>query len=244
MLKVQDAARDAPEQMARFVREYALLATVRHPNIVRIFHQGFSAKHAYIAMEYFENGDLRARMKEPMAPEAACQVIAEVAQALVAIHAVGIVHRDLKPENLMLCADGTVVLADFGIAKSVLPLHSPDLVLTRNGDIIGSPSYMSPEQIAGAEVTGRADLYSLGVLFHELLAGHRPFSGRTLVELLSQHTRSPTPALPAAAAHLQPLVDRLMDKNPEARFASAQAFLQALQALQTVLPGAVRLPNA
>ncbi len=232
VLKVLDAARDASEQMARFVREYALLSEIEHPNIVRIYHQGFSDKHAYIAMEYFENGDLRARMKGAFEPRVALVIATQVARALVRIHELGIVHRDIKPENLMVRADGSVVLADFGIAKSASADMASNPNLTQQGDMVGSPSYMSPEQIAGREVTPRSDLYALGVLLFEMLVGRRPYEGQTLIALLSLHSKAPPPELPKAVAQFQPVINRLMAKNPDDRYASANELLAELERLR------------
>ena len=213
---------------ARFVREFSLLSRISHPNVVRIFNQGFGEKFAYIAMEYFENGDLRARMTAPVAPREVIAVGIQVASALAATHAVGIVHRDLKPENLMVRADGQVVLADFGIAKlSEASSHA----ITQTGELLGSPSYMSPEQILGQPLTHRSDLYSLGVVLYELCAGSRPYEADTVMQLLVMHTKAPPPMLPPQSAALQPIIDRLMAKQPEARFADARQAEVALRLL-------------
>jgi class 3 adenylate cyclase len=227
VLKVLTLDSANPDEAARFVREYSLLSGIEHPHVVRIFNQGFSEDIAYIAMEYFENGDLRGRMGAGFAPKAALKVLEQVASALAAIHAMGIIHRDLKPENLMVRANGDVALCDFGIAKQV---GSAQPTLTIKGELLGSPSYMSPEQIAGAKLTHRTDLYSLGVLLYELMAGQRPYSAATLMELLALQAHAPTPRLPAGSAALQPVLDKLMAKDPAARYDSAEAVLPDLRA--------------
>lgn len=229
VLKVLDSrGKEASEHLVRFIQEYALLSQINHPNVIRIHDQGFSDEHAYIAMEYFERGDLRGLFGPGMTRERALEVVQQMALALAAIHSHGIVHRDIKPENVMLRHDGSVALADFGIAKSMLQAGDLGLTQTRHGDVVGTPYYMSPEQVSGKTVTARSDLYSLGVMLFEMLAGRRPFIAESLELLLARHLHADTPVLPAAHAALQPIVNRLMAKNPDDRYASADALLADL----------------
>ncbi len=229
VLKVQGASgKNAVEQLARFSREYALLSLITHPNVVRIHDQGLTDEHAYIAMEYFEQGDLRAEIAAGMPRPRVMAVVAQVAQALGAVHGHGIVHRDLKPANVMRRRDGSVALADFGIARSMLQAGATDPGQARHGDLIGTPYYVSPEQAAGQPITAQSDLYSLGVMVFEMLAGHRPFNADSLDELLARHMIAPIPPLPPVHAALQPVVERLMAKKPADRYASAQALLADL----------------
>lgn len=225
VLKVLAMDSSNAEQQARFMLEYSLLSRIEHPHVVRIFNQGFSEHSAYITMEYFENGDLRSRMGAPFTPKAAIAVLEQVASALAAVHGAGIIHRDLKPENLMVRANGDVALADFGIAKQI---GSAQPTLTVAGEVVGSPSYMSPEQFAGAKLTHHTDLYSLGVLLYELTAGRRPYVADTLMELVGLHMKAPTPKLPADLAALQPVLETLMAKDPAARYPTAEAARRAL----------------
>lgn len=211
--------------LQRFIQEYALLAQVQHPNVARIHRQDFSAGHAYIAMEYFPGGDLRALIPKGIAPADAIGFVKQTAAGLSAIHAHGIVHRDLKPDNLMLREDGSLALADFGIAKQVSML----IMDTGHGDIVGTPSYLSPEQARGELVDARCDLYSLGVLMYELLTGRRPYSAGSAQEMLDLHINAPVPLLPPAFKSLQPVLNRLMAKNREQRYSCAQAVLDALE---------------
>ncbi|MDB5859827.1 MAG: response regulator [Ramlibacter sp.] len=212
--------------LQRFIQEFALLASVQHPNVARIFKQDFSIAHAYIAMEYFPRGDLRARMKAgPVDPATAIQYIKQTAAGLGAIHAVGIVHRDLKPDNLMLRQDGTLALADFGIAKQV----SMKITDTGDGDIVGTPYYLSPEQALGQPVDARCDMYSLGVLAHELLTGRKPYLANSAQELLNLHITAPVPLLPPDHQHLQAVLESLMAKDREQRYPTAQTLLDDLE---------------
>ncbi|MBI2769872.1 MAG: protein kinase [Burkholderiales bacterium] len=238
VLKVLDASGKATsEHLSRFIQEYTLLSKIEHPHVIRIYDQGFTDDHAYIAMEYFEQGDLRAELTAGMGQQRTLAIIAQVAQALTAIHQRGVIHRDLKPENIMRRADGTVALADFGIAKSMLQAENMAMTQTRHGDVVGTPYYLSPEQAAGNIITPQSDLYSLGVMMFEMLAGHRPFRAESLDVLLARHLSAPTPALPEAHSELQPVVEKLMAKSASARYDSADALLSDLQhrsLLQTV----------
>ena len=232
VLKVLDASgQDAAAHLSRFIQEYALLSQIDHPNVIRIYDQGFTDDHAYIAMEYFERGDLRSAFSGGLPQQRVLQVIAQVAQALAAIHGRGIIHRDLKPENIMLHNDGTVALADFGIAKSMLKAENMALTQTRHGDVVGTPYYLSPEQATGKPITPQSDLYSLGIMMFEMLAGKRPFGAETLEQLLAHHLHAPTPPLPAHHATLQPIVNKLTAKKPAERYPSAQALLVDLDRL-------------
>jgi serine/threonine-protein kinase PpkA len=213
--------------LQRFMQEFALLAQVQHPNIAKIYRQDFVAGHAYIAMEYFSHGDLRARIAERVSPEDAMSYVKQTAAALGAIHAAGIVHRDLKPDNLMLRRDGSIALADFGVAKHVSIL----ITETAHDEVVGTPYYLSPEQATAQPVDQRCDLYSLGVVMYELLTGAKPYRARTAEELLDLHVNGPIPELPAEYAHLQPLLEGLMAKDREQRYPSAGAFLEDLARL-------------
>jgi serine/threonine-protein kinase PpkA len=213
------------DALQRFIQEYALLAQIEHPNVARIHRQDFSLAHAYIAMEYFPLGDLRARMRGgTVDPATALSYIRQAAAGLGAIHDVGIVHRDMKPDNLMLRQDGSLALADFGVAKQV----SMKITDTGDGDIVGTPYYLSPEQALGQPVDARCDIYSLGVLAYELLTGRKPYHANSAHELLRMHVHDPVPLLPIEHAHLQPVMESMMAKDHEQRYPTAQALLDDL----------------
>jgi serine/threonine protein kinase len=211
----------------RFIREYELIARIDHPNVVRIYDLGVADDHAYIAMEYFPDGDLRTRLRGPMPSETALVYLAQIAEALAAIHAVGVLHRDLKPGNVMLREDGSVALIDFGLAREL----RMEAEITETGEIFGTPYYMSPEQGHADHLDERADLYSLGVIFYEMLTGKKPYMGSTPMAVIYMHSHAPLPRFDPGLAHLQPLLDRMMAKEPGERFQSAEELLDVLALL-------------
>jgi serine/threonine-protein kinase PpkA len=230
VLKVLDAAGKATsEHLSRFIQEYTLMSRIDDPHVIRIYDQGFTDDHAYIAMEYFQRGDLRSELNSGMTQQRVLEIVVQVARALEAIHGRGIIHRDLKPENIMLRPDGSVALADFGVAKSMMHAESMALTQTRHGDVVGTPYYLSPEQASGHHITPATDMYSLGVMTYEMLTGQRPFRADSLDVLLAHHLNAPTPELPRAHEALQPVLDKLMAKKPQERYASARDLLIDLE---------------
>jgi eukaryotic-like serine/threonine-protein kinase len=240
VLKVLRQVPDATEKVTtfdRFLQEYEIIGAIDHPNVVKIYDLGVADDHAYIAMEYFPAGDLRARIKRGMGAADAAIVLRQMAEALAAIHAEGVLHRDLKPGNVMLRADGTIALIDFGLAKQ-LELEAE---ITATGEIFGTPYYMSPEQGHGRDVDVRSDIYSLGVIFFEMLAGRKPYLAPTPMAVIYKHSHAPLPELPAAAAAWQPVLERLLAKGPTDRYQSARevvAAVDAVLAAQAAAPAA------
>jgi len=228
VLKVMQTGKSAQElqDAARFVREYEIISSISHPSIVQIHDFGTLPHHLFLAMEYFPCGDLRDRLRNPLSVEESRYYLRAIAEALRVIHVFGIYHRDLKPANVMLREDNAPVLIDFGLARRA----QDDGRATGAGKVLGSPFYMSPEQAQALPVDARTDIYSLGVMFHEMLTGSRPYLGRSAMAIMSQHTQSPVPVLPAELADQQPLLNRLMAKELSARYSCTDELLAELTA--------------
>jgi len=204
--------------LKRFEREFRLIVSLENEHVARIFDHGFSGERPYIAMEYLSGGTLAARMQEGMTSLAALRIVSQIAKALDAIHTHDIVHRDLKPQNIMFRDSGRPVIVDFGLAKDL----DAESQLTRAGEVMATPRYMSPEQCMGLEADARSDLYSLGAIFYEMLTGQRLFGDEGPAGLVYQHVHGPVPQLPARLAGYQTIIDRLLAKKPEQRFQSAR----------------------
>jgi DNA-binding NarL/FixJ family response regulator len=207
----------------RFQREYEIISSIQHRAIAEIYDFGELPNHQYLAMEYIPCGDLRDRLRNPMSIDDSLYYLRSIAEALRVIHVFGILHRDLKPANVMLREDNSPVLIDFGLAR-----RSVEVGTTSVGQVLGSPYYISPEQSQGLKVDARTDLYSLGVMFFEMLTGHRPYIGKSAMEIMEQHAASSVPRLPSHVALQQALVDRLMAKELSHRYASADELLADL----------------
>jgi serine/threonine protein kinase len=214
--QVPDVA-DTVGAFDRFLQEYELIAEIRHPNIVSIYDLGVGDDHAHIAMEYLDGGDLRERIAEGIAEADAVCYLKQIASALARIHEVGILHRDLKPGNVMLRADGSIALIDFGLARRM----RLRMELTDEGEIFGTPYYMSPEQGHGNEVDRRSDIYSLGVIFYEMLTGQKPFRADTAMGIIYQHAKAPIPLMSSRFAKYQLLFNLMLAKDPEDRLQDA-----------------------
>jgi len=216
-----------PENVQRFAREGELVAALDSPYVVRVYDHGVTDGYGYIAMEFFGRGDLAQRMRQGVSPDDALLYLHNIACGLQAIHGVGIVHRDLKPGNVMFRGDGSMALADFGLAKHL----GQDLGLTGTGVILGTPHFMSPEQTRGEAADERTDLYAAGVMFYEMLTGRRPLVASTLPALLlAIQLETPAP-LPDDLQRFQPVIDRLLAKEADDRYASATELLAALAPL-------------
>lgn len=201
----------------RFIEEYNLVRRMRTRHVARIHSHGVSDEHAYLVMEFFDGGDLDQRLAgKALAPEESLQIFRELMFALGDIHEQGILHRDLKPQNLMFRADGSLAILDFGIAK-----HIDAIDRTRHGEILGTPRYMSPEQVRGVALDLRTDIYSAGVLLYQMLTGAHLFDGETAVEVALHHLNTQPPDLPEGLAAYQRLMDKLVEKDRDARFRNA-----------------------
>lgn len=227
LLKPELRAR--PESAARFLREAKAAGALSHPAIVTIYDVGEVDGHAYIAMELLDGAPLDELIArgETLPVEAVLAIGAQLASALAYAHASGVIHRDIKPSNIMLARDGrSIKLLDFGIARvaeSAGGAADDTHVRTQIGQVLGTPRYMSPEQALGRDLDGRSDLFSVGVVLYELLAGRHAFDGASAAMLALQITQQPAPSLAECAPHcpggLRFIIEKLMAKRPERRFA-------------------------
>jgi tRNA A-37 threonylcarbamoyl transferase component Bud32 len=232
LLRQVPDSNDRGSSFDRFLQEYEIIRNIVHPNVVRIFDLGVADDHAYIAMEYFAEGDLRSRLRRGISPPEALAMLRQMAAALQAIHLAGVLHRDLKPGNVMLRSDGTIALIDFGLAKQL----ALDAEITATGEIFGTPYYMSPEQGHGREVDARSDLYSLGVIFYEMLTGKKPYLAPTPMAVIYKHSHAPIPVLPPELDAWQPLLEKLLAKQPADRHQSSAELVSAIDALLAAAP--------
>jgi serine/threonine-protein kinase PpkA len=212
---------------ARFIQECDILSRLNHRSIANVLDYGIGDEQLYLALEYFPCGSLRDRMRHPISVADALNYARQIGEALQIVHAARIVHRDLKPSNLMLDNDNRLVLIDFDAARLQLTPYDRG----RPEECIGTPYYVCPEQIAGGEPDARGDLYSLGVVLFEMLSGRLPFMGRNLTEILAAHRGEPIPRLREGLHACQPIIDRLLAKNPLDRPADAGQFLEALDSV-------------
>ena len=230
VLKILDLKRTQHEvTMKRFKREAELISSLKSRFVIRIYEHGFSGKFAFISMEYLPRGDLKQRLLfGSLKLHLALKYMFHLAYGLAAIHGVGVIHRDLKPANLMFRRDDTLVLADFGISKRVEGEEAdPDLTMV--GQVLGTPHYMSPEQGQGLSVDKRTDLYSAGVIMYELLTGNKPFIARTPSAIIYQHIHNDIPKLPPGLHRFQPIINRLLAKEPDYRYQSASEWIRAMK---------------
>ncbi len=200
--------------LARFMEEYAMVERIQSRHVARIHGHGTSGEHAYLVMEFFEGGDLNKRLEgKALRAEDALRLFRELMFALGDIHEKGILHRDLKPQNMMFRADGSLAIVDFGIAK-----HIDAIDRTSHGEVVGTPRYMSPEQVQGKALDLRTDIYSAGVLLYQMLTGEHMFDGETALDVAMSHVNKAPPSLPEHLAQYQRLMDKLVEKDRDARF--------------------------
>jgi len=212
---------DEPGFAERFRGEARTMATINHPGVVDVYDYGSDQQLAFLVMEYVEGDALSRTLSRVgrLTPARTMALVAQAADALQAAHANGIVHRDVKPGNLLVRPNGTLVLTDFGIARSALVGQ-----LTVAGSVLGTASYISPEQASGAVATAASDVYALGVVAYQCLSGHRPFDGATPIEIAMKHVRDTPRPLPAdIPPAVRAIVDRALAKDPGARWPTASA---------------------
>jgi eukaryotic-like serine/threonine-protein kinase len=226
-----DVAGD-PVRLARFEREARAAAALNHPNILVVFEVGVTDPVPYVAAELLDGRTLAEAMRQPLGIKRAADYAAQVARGLAAAHDKGVIHRDIKPANLFVTTDGVVKILDFGIAK-VTGDQVSTATMTLEGTVIGTAPYMAPEQVRGAAVDGRTDLFALGAVCYEMLAGRRAFLGDSTAEILSAVLQQDPPDLhtlvPAVPPGLARVVHRCLEKDPVARFQSARDLAFALE---------------
>jgi len=213
------------EFTTRFLQEGPIAARLNDPQIVTVYDSGVDEKHYYLAMEYLPGGTLKQKIRDGLPVEKTLTIIKLMGKGLAYAHSQGVLHRDIKPQNILFRASGEPVLTDFGIAKALTAASH----LTVPGTAFGSPKYMSPEQAKGRTLDQRSDLYSLGVVFYEMLTGKPPFESKDAINLAQMHITEPVPPMPPQYVLFQALFDRLLAKNPSKRFQSADEFLTALK---------------
>jgi serine/threonine-protein kinase PpkA len=212
----------------RFIKEARTAAQLRHSNIVSIYDVGKEKDSYYISMEYLkESLKDRLRRSSSLKPEEALHIVKETAKALSYAHRKGFIHRDIKPDNIMFREDGAIVLVDFGIVKVVKSATR----LTKTGVSIGTPKYMSPEQVRASRIDGRADIYSLGIVLYEALVGRAPYKAEDVIALAVKHAEEPVPQLPSRLKCYQPLIDKMLAKAPKDRVKNAEGVIRLIDAI-------------
>jgi serine/threonine protein kinase len=229
-LKVLTPGVADPERLARFAQEARTTALLNHPNIVAVYDVGADQGVPFVVSELLRGQTLRDRMNGGALPvRAAVSYAVEIAHGLFAAHHLDVVHRDLKPENVFITDDERVKILDFGLAKcrnETLGMpHQDSSVSTQPGTILGTVGYMSPEQVRGASTDGRSDIFSLGVILHEMISGNAPFHGDSAIETLHAILKDDAPVLPhreGISAELEHVIRHCLEKSPDARFQSAR----------------------
>ena len=238
-LKVLPPSLAQDDFVRRFQHEAIAAAGLRHPNIVTIYDVSSEGHYNYIVMEFLEGRPLSEviRTGGPMPLDRLCKIVEQVAQALDYAHQHGFIHRDIKPSNIMLDQADHATLTDFGIARALTGTH-----LTQTGTLIGTPEYMSPEQVTGEEIDARTDVYSLGIVAYEMVTGQVPFSGTTASVLYKQANTPPPPLrthVPGVNPTVENVILRALAKRRDERYATAGQFAQALIAATASQPGAM-----
>ena len=224
---------DTPEQAKRFRNEGHIIASLNHRNIITIHDIGVYGDRHFISMEYLEGGDLEERIQTGISTGEALDLLDVMISCLGFLHHNGIIHRDMKPGNILFHKDGTPVLTDFGVARHL----EGDMRLTMEGSAVGSPYYLSPEQAECKPLDGRTDIYGLGIIFYEMLTGVKPYKGESHIETILAHLTEPLPSLPPALERYQELLERMIAKDPDERFDTAEEILELTRKLKNYNTG-------
>ncbi|MGI9304953.1 MAG: serine/threonine protein kinase [Gammaproteobacteria bacterium] len=214
----------------RALNEGWIIASLNHRNVITIHDIGTVEGRHYIAMEYLEGGDLATRTQDgTLGEERALDIADKIGECLAFVHRQGIIHRDLKPENVLFHKDGEPILTDFGIAKAL----DTDITTTVDGSMIGTLHYFSPEQATGKPVDRRTDIYGLGIIFFEMLTGKKPYGGESKLQVILAHAHEPIPRLPPHLGRYQELLERMIAKDRQDRFSTAEELVDNLRKIRS-----------
>ena len=232
VLKIMDINTETDNNaLNRFMLEADLLTQIKSPFVAKIYDYGLTDEYGFIAMEFFNRGDLKQRMEQDLSQDVCLSYITHIAYGLRDIHDMGVVHRDIKPANIMFRGDDSLAIADFGISKK---LYSP-LDMTTLGKVLGTPHYLSPEQGQGKKVDQRSDIYSVGVLLYELLTREKPYTANTPAALIYQHINAPLPRLTGNRKIFQRIINKTMAKNPSDRYQTMDGLILDLERIEKKL---------
>jgi len=213
---------------ARFSREAKIVAGLSHPHIVPVYDVGEYKDYYYISMDYLSGGDLMQWIQRGLEEEEILQIIEDIASALHYAHGKGYIHRDIKPDNIMFREDNSAVLTDFGIAR----LQNANDQVTQGGAVVGTPKYMAPEIMQGLDIDGRVDVYSLGIVFYEMLMKEPPYQSTEYMALAMKHIEEPIPQLPPRFEMYQGLLERCIAKKPQDRFQNGLELVKAIKKIR------------
>lgn len=226
VIKIQKILDYNQKAVIRFKKEIEILSKIDHPNIIKILEFGATQTYAYYVMPFFKKGDLASHIKEiALDKSTATKLMIDLIHGIAELHKHGIIHRDLKPHNILRNDDDTLVIADLGVAKDLLTAGE----ITMKGELLGTPYYMSPEQFTDMDIDYRSDIYSLGVIFYELLTGKLPYTGETLMEIVYNQSYEGMPSLNEDLKQYENIIFKMIEKNRENRYQSVSEILTDIE---------------
>jgi serine/threonine protein kinase len=212
----------------RFMKEYDILSVIEHPHVIQVFDQGFTDNHLFFVMELLTTENLKSKIIKGLTLEESLAHAMNICHALGTIHDSGVLHRDVKPTNILFDENDQPVLTDFGISKL---LNKRDADLTLQGEAVGTPAYMSPEQALGNEATHHSDLYAFGIMLFYMIMGRLPFTSKSSMAVMQDHVTTPAPHLPPEYFEIDPIIQQLLSKQPSRRQSSAWEVYEQLDEL-------------
>ncbi|MGO8754974.1 MAG: serine/threonine-protein kinase [Gallionellaceae bacterium] len=228
VIKIMDHTHSTDRNSTKLlIQEFTLMSRLDTPHVIRTFDRGYTLNTTFITMEYLAGGTLSARIKKGLSVASTVFYMLQITSGLSIIHKANIIHRDIKPDNIMFRLDDTAVITDFGIAK----LEGASAGLTFSGHIVGTPSYLAPELLSGDNPSIQSDLYSMGIMFFEMLVGKRPYRGANVQEIFDAHVTNPIPELPSGLAAFQLIINRLLAKQPGDRYQDCGGLISELKAI-------------